>query len=164
MEQVNNGSFHATKGRNSISLSISSGFTTSWAHLFWNGTFRKLRSYLNKKCITRNNTSVYNSLQKTNNCCKVYHGNLKSLIRVKSRIYGRLWSASKESDKYDLEFQRLKNELEIDGRSKKDVDSERQRLFFAYSRAVPVFPVPCNFNMGLLILLPPILVARFLPM
>ena len=91
--------------------------------------FRKLRSYIKKEWIVRNDMSVYNSLQKTNNCCEVYHRSLKSLIRVKKpNIWAFMECFENNLIKYDLEFQRLKNGLEIGGRSKKDVDSERQRL------------------------------------
>ena len=69
--------------------------------------------------------------KKNNNCCEVYHRSLKSLMRVKKpNIWAFMECLEKNLIKYDLEFQRLKNGLEIDGRSKKDVDSERQRLIY----------------------------------
>ena len=72
---------------------------------------------------------IYNSLQKTNNCCEVYHMSLKSLMRVKKpNIWAFMECFEKNLIKYDLEFQRLKNGLEIGGRSKKSVKNERQRL------------------------------------
>ena len=80
--------------------------------------FRKLRSYIKKEWIVRNDMSVYNSLQKTNNCCEFYHRSLKSLIRVKKpNIWAFMECFENNLIKYDLEFQRLKNGLEIGGQS-----------------------------------------------
>ena len=90
--------------------------------------FRKLRCYIKKEWIVRNDFSVYNSMQKTNNCCEVYHRSLKSLIRVKKpNIWSFMEYFEKNLIKYDLEHQRLKNGLEIGGRAKQDVNNERKR-------------------------------------
>ena len=47
------------------------------------GLLRKLKSYIKREWIQRNDFSIYGSIQTTNNCCEVYHKSLKSSIRVK---------------------------------------------------------------------------------
>ena len=74
--------------------------------------FRKLRCYIKREWIERNDFSVYNSIQKTNNCCEVYHKSFKSLIRVKKpNLWSFLEYLERTLIKYDLEYQRMKNGL-----------------------------------------------------
>ena len=68
-------------------------------------------------------------MQKTNNCSEVYPRGLKSLIRVKKpNIWAFIESLEKTLKKYDLEYQRLKNGLDIGERSTKDINNEKKRI------------------------------------
>ena len=71
---------------------------------------------------------IYGSIQKTNNCCEVYHKSLKSSIRVKKpNIWAFMEFSEIKKKKYDLEYQRLKNGLDIGERSRKDIENEKKR-------------------------------------
>ena len=86
----------------------------------------KLITYMKKEWIKRNDLSVYHAIQKTNNCCESYHKELKSIIRIKRHNICFMESLEKILIKYDLEYTRLLNGLEIGERRKKDIEKEKQ--------------------------------------
>ena len=88
----------------------------------------QLITYMKKEWIKRNDLSVYHAIQKINNCCESYHKELKSIIRIKRpNIWSFMESLEKILIKYDLEYTRLLNGLEIGERRKKDIEKEKQR-------------------------------------
>ncbi|KAI6651184.1 hypothetical protein LOD99_5535 [Oopsacas minuta] len=61
---------------------------------------QRLKSYIKREWINKNDLSISYSIQITNNCFEVYHRGLKSLIRVKKpNPYGHLWNVSKDAVK-----------------------------------------------------------------
>ncbi|KAI6657091.1 hypothetical protein LOD99_15877 [Oopsacas minuta] len=89
---------------------------------------QRLKSYIKREWINRNDLSISHSIQTTNNCSEVYHRGLKSLIRVKKPSLSAFMEClEKTLKKYDLEYQRMKNDLEIGERSAKDINNEKIR-------------------------------------
>ena len=82
---------------------------------------QKLVKYVYTEWTCKEGVSVYESSNKTNNLCELYHKGLKSLVRVRNP---NVWSFMEHLEnimkKYDLEFQRLKNGLDIINYQKKE--------------------------------------------
>ena len=75
---------------------------------------QKLLKYIIKEWANKEGVSVYASKDKTNNACEIYHKALKSKIRVKRpNIWSFMEHLEEIIQKYDLEFQRLENGLDI---------------------------------------------------
>ena len=92
-------------------------------------SLHKLKCHIKREWVNRNDFSVYGSIQKTNNCCEVYHKSLKSIIRVKRpNLWAFMEFLEKNLKKHDLEYQRKKNGLEIGGRSKRMLKTKRRGI------------------------------------
>ena len=90
---------------------------------------KKLIAYIRREWIERNDFSIYQSVQKTNICCEVYHRELKAMVRVKRpNIWSFIVFLKKNVIKYDQEYQRFMNGLPIGERRKKILKLKRDEI------------------------------------
>ena len=82
---------------------------------------QKFTKYVNSEWACKDGLSVYSSGFTTNNACEIYHKGLKSKIRIKAP---NIWSFMEHLEqtimKYDLEYQRLENGLNISNYQKRE--------------------------------------------
>ena len=82
---------------------------------------RKLIKYINSEWASKDGLSIYSSGFTTNNACEIYHKGLKSKIRIKRpNIWSFMEHLEQTIKKYDLEYQRFSNGLNISNYQKSE--------------------------------------------
>ena len=82
---------------------------------------RKLIKYNNSEWTSKDGLSVYSSGFTINNACEIYHKGLKSKIRIKRpNIWSFMEHLEQTIKKYDLEYQRFSNGLNISNYQKSE--------------------------------------------